>query len=132
MTTDIAELIERVRQRNPDAATELAAVVERATANPDRRVGAAFKLRRRGGEPQQRAMRRAERDDALRALACLIGAELSVERLVHAIHRKVHRHISAGAAEVSGAERNLLDRIAANSPVPGVRQLRRILQQSEF
>ena len=69
MTDDLLELIARARQRDPEAAVALAHLVEVAVATPDQRVSAAFRLKRRGGDP--RTEQRRQRDKAICALARL-------------------------------------------------------------
>jgi delta 1-pyrroline-5-carboxylate dehydrogenase len=130
---DIANLIERARERDPVAAAELAEIVERAIEHPEQRVGAALGLRRRkGGEPAWRAARRTERDGALRELAQLIGTDLSLEECADMIVRKATRYLAAPhcPADGDGAERGVLARIAGTGlPVPGLRHLKRILAE---
>src|SRR5258708_22087683 len=72
MTGDIANLIERARQRDPDAAVALADLVEHVIAVPDRRVAAAFGMNRRGGVAKAHAERLAKRQRTLRALAAFL------------------------------------------------------------
>jgi hypothetical protein len=131
MTDDIGELIIRARQHDPDAAVALADLVEGALADPGRRVSAAFKIRHKGGEAKSRADRRGLRDEALRELAELTGADLLLEQQAQEILRKTRRYRSAPADPTGSTERRALHRIAASGlPVPGLRQLKRILSGS--
>ena len=134
MTSDLAALIARTRQRDPVAALMLADLVESVVAIPQRRVGAAFQLKRRGGEPGWRASRRTQRDDAFRALARLLYAHLPIEQQARALVRKAERYIADGwpherrSEPGANAERTLLRRIGESGlDIPGPRQMRKIL-----
>lgn len=137
MTGGLVLLIERVRtDGDADAARELADLVETAIAVPDRRVGTAFGLRRRGGEPGWRKECRAQRDDAIRALARLLFADLPIGQMVRELRQKVSRYMVNGwpneqrLAPSDNLERALLWRIAKSDlEIPGARQLRKILQR---
>lgn len=133
MTAEIAALIERVRKvGDPDAARELADLVEQAMAMPDKRVGAAFKIRRKGGEPRRRAERRVARDNAIRDLARAIGSDLSLEQQALAIVRRTSRYRAAPYDESGDGERQALRRIADTGLlVPGQRQVKRILSDMQ-
>ena len=87
--TDLAELLARARQRDPEAAAALADLVEIAVATPDRRIGAAFQLKRRGGDP--RAEQRRRRDEAVCALHKLTGEDRPLDRLVEHVVRFGYR-----------------------------------------
>ena len=72
---------------------ELADLVERAMATPNRRVGVALGHLRRGGEPNWRAERRAERNAALRLLAEMSIPCLSVRQRAQALIAKIDRYL---------------------------------------
>src|ERR1700730_12481526 len=59
----LAELIARARQRDPEAGAALADLVEGAVATPGRRIGAVFRIKRRGGDP--RAEHRGRRNETI-------------------------------------------------------------------
>jgi hypothetical protein len=75
--TDLADLLARARQRDPEAAAALADLVEVAVATPGRRIGSVFRTKRRGGDP--RAKQRQRRDEAICALHKLTGEGQRVE-----------------------------------------------------
>lgn len=91
-----------------------------------RRLAAPVKRRSRGGDPWPEM--RARRDEALRDLALLIAADLSLEQRAARVVDKAKRYCPTPADHSGNAERQALARIAgAGLPVPGPRQLRRIL-----
>ena len=101
----------------------LAAEASDAQTAVDAHAGA----RRRGGDPK--AAERAERDAALRNLAQLLTADLSLEARAARVISKVSRYRPAPGDETGAAERKALRRIADTGlPTPGTRQLRRILE----
>src|SRR2546430_17715886 len=69
MTPDLADLIEHARTGDPNAARELADIVERAVAKPDRRVGAALMPKKRGGVSEWQAEQLASRNARFRGFA---------------------------------------------------------------
>jgi hypothetical protein len=74
------------------------------------------------------AEKRVRRDAALRDLAQLIGADLSLEQRAAEIIVRARRYRPAPSDEQGGAERRALHRIMETGlAVPGRRQLRRIL-----
>src|SRR5258708_15677460 len=96
MTGDIANLIERARQRDPDAAVALADLVEHVIAVPDRRVAAAFGMRRRGGVTKTHAERLAKRNRTLPALAVLLFDDgIPIEQRARQLIRRVDPVITA-------------------------------------
>lgn len=132
-TSYIGELIARARQRDPEAAAALAALVEDVIANPGRRVGAAFRLSARGGEPGWRVRRRAKRDNALRALAQLY-ADLPLEQQARLLIQKAERFLATGwlreqrRQDGASKERLLLRQIGESGlPIPQLRQMKNIL-----
>ena len=85
--------------------------------------------RRCGGDPK--AARRTERNEAVRALGALLSAELSLERQVREIIRKVRRYRPAAGDENGDGEFGVLHQLANSGlPLPGTRQLKRILGRS--
>ena len=76
--TDVALLIARARQHDPEAARALADLVEERL------------LRRRGGDRQSDHRRR--RDEAIRALARLTGNDRSVERQARDLAQRLARY----------------------------------------
>ena len=133
--TDLAELITRARQRDPEAAAALADLVEVAIRTPDRRVGAALQPKKRGGETEWRAEQRAERNSGYRDLAVAeYGTALLTPKQAKALNRKVKRlvaeaHLIEGGGSVQqDAVRRI--RAAGLDPV-GPRQLLRILNEPE-
>jgi hypothetical protein len=132
----IDELIARARQRDPEAAAALVALVEDVIANPGRRVGAAFRLKARGSEPGWRVRRRAKRDNALRALA-LLYADLPLEQQARLLMQKAARFLAAGwphdqrRQDGASKERSLLRQIGESGlPIPQLRQMKKILSSS--
>ena len=118
---DVAELIARTRQRDPDAAVALADLVEAQFLPSTDGV-----RRRRGGDPK--AARRTERNEAVRALGALLSTELSLERQAREIIRKLRRYRPAVGDENRDGERGVLHQLANSGlPLPGTRQLKRIL-----
>ena len=118
---DVAELIARVRQRDPNAAIALADLVEARSLQSTDGV-----RRRRGGDPK--AAGRTERNEAVRALGALLSAELSLERQVREIICKVRRYRPAVGDENGDGERGVLHQLVDSGlPLPGTRQLKRIL-----
>jgi hypothetical protein len=100
--TEIANLIARTRQRDPEPAIALADLVE-ATLIPPQKTGGALRARRsRGGD--SKGEERAKRNDALRDLAQLIGADLSLEQRAQEIIRKTGRYRPAPSDESGSAE----------------------------
>lgn len=122
MNADLAALIERVRAAGDMAAAlELAALIEATLVRAPRR---------RGGEPRWRAEARAKRDDALRDLAQLIGADLSLEQRATELSRRIGRYRAVPTDADGSAMRQVLHRIAKTGvPVPRLRQLKRILRE---
>jgi len=130
--TDLAALIARVREAGDPDAAQLAAIVEQVLATPDKRVGAAFRVRRKGGEPRRRTERREARDCAIRDLAQTIGSDLSLEERAQEIIQRASRYRPAPCDASGSAERRALRQIAETGlPVPGERQLKRILIGTE-
>jgi uncharacterized protein (DUF924 family) len=137
MISDIAALIERARQHDPDAAVALADLVEHVIAAPDRRVAAAFGMNRRGGVAKAHAERLAKQNRTLRALAALLFHDgTPIEQRARELIRRVDRFITATRpherrrAEVAamGDERHLLRVIAETDlPTPRMRQMKKIL-----
>jgi hypothetical protein len=127
---DIADLIERTRDGDTDAALELADVVEAATKAPDRRVGAALMPKRRGGEPEWLGDQRASRDGAYRDLARVeYGTVHLTPRQAKVLAKKAVRALQdAQAIEGDELWQSAIRRIRASGLEPlGERQLRRIL-----
>lgn len=86
--------------------------------------------RRRGGDP--RPDKRARRDEALRDLARLIGADLSLQQQAVAVIRKAARYQATAADAHGTGERQALHRIAgAGLPIPQERHVRRILAKQK-
>jgi hypothetical protein len=82
--------------------------------------------RRRGGDPS--ADLRAQRDGALRDFAALVGADLNLEQRAAAVISRADRYRPAPGDECGAPERRALQRLASiGLPLPGKRQLRRIL-----
>ena len=77
--TDVALLIARARQHDPEAALALADLVEQTLLR-----------RRRGGDRQADCRRR--RDEALRALARLTGEDGSAERQARDLAQRLARY----------------------------------------
>ena len=137
MTDDLAALIERARQRDPDAAAALADLVEHVIAVPDRRVAAAFGMGRRGGVTKTYAERLAKRNRTLRTLAALLFDDgTPIEQRARELIRRVDRLITGAwlheqrRVEVAsiGDERHLLREIAETDlPIPRLRQMKKIL-----
>ena len=75
---DLADLLARARQHDPEAARALADLVEERL------------LRRRGGDRQ--ADHRRRRDEAIRALARLTGNDRSVERQARDLAQRLARY----------------------------------------
>jgi hypothetical protein len=123
MIDNLADLIARARQHDPDAVLALADLVEASLGH----LGHALPRRRRGGDPMEE--KRVRRDAALRDLARLISADLSLEQRAAEIIVRARRYRPAPSDDqASSAERRVLHRIAETGlPVPGRRQLRRIL-----
>jgi hypothetical protein len=91
-----------------------------------RRLQGASSTRPRGGD--HRSDKRARRDEALRDFATLLGADLSLEDRAAQIIGKVTRYRPTARDKQGSSERRLLHRIAETGlPVPGERQMRRIL-----
>lgn len=85
---------------------------------------------RRGGDASHH--QRIRRDEALRDLARFIGAELSFEQQAARIVAKAQRYQPASDDGHGGAEREALHRLStAGLPVPGKRQVRRILAKQK-
>lgn len=121
-------LFNRVLRQDLAAVRELVDLVERAFANPDRTVAAAFGLRRRGGEPAWRTELRRERDSALRAFAQMQLGGMSLGQQSRHIRRELLR---TGACASNAAAGELIRRIAASGlPIPRPRQMMKILKQS--
>jgi hypothetical protein len=130
VTANLDELLARARQHDPEVAFALAELIEGAIAVPDRRISAAFRLKRRGGVSEHRATLISERDQALRALARLLYDDLPPAERARSILCKARRYFAATHSADDGncPERALLQRIARTGiPLPGMRHLRRIL-----
>ena len=128
--TDIAVLLARARQHEPDAVAQLIELVEAVAAQPNRTVAEAFGLRRgrRGGDP--RAARRARRDAALRALAKLTLEGGSAERQARLIADRVARYRPLPAE--TGMPRRLMRQVVdAGLQLPGPDRIARILRSGE-
>jgi hypothetical protein len=128
--TDLADLLARARQRDPEAALALADLIEGAIAVPERRISAAFKLKPRGGVSEHRATLISERNAALRALAALFYGETPIERQAREVIREVNRYAAAARSGemVNGRKRILLAQIIETGlPVPRLRQMKKIL-----
>jgi hypothetical protein len=83
----------------------------------------------RGGD--RRRGNRTARNLAIREYAELLGGELSLETKAREIIARAARYRPVSGDESRGGERQVLARIAATElPVPGPRQLRRILLSS--
>jgi hypothetical protein len=93
MTDSLAKLLDAA-PADPDAARELAELVRKALAQPDRRVGAAFKIKRRGGEPAWRTTWREKRDEALCALDLMLDPAMTPEQRAREIMKSVDRHLA--------------------------------------
>jgi hypothetical protein len=120
----IAELIARTRGGDPAAASALADLVETRLVELEARAQGS--QRHRGGEPAWRARQRIERDSALRDLAQLLGADLSLDQQAALLISKITRYCPM--PEESIAERRAVQRVVeAGLRTPGRRQLRRIL-----
>ena len=125
MTGDLLELIARVRQRDPEAAVALAHLVEVAVATPEQRVSAAFRLKRRGGDP--RTEQRRQRDQAICALARLSGKAKPIEQLARDIAQRLDRYRPMQIETIP--ERRLMQEIK-NSGLPiGQRRISKILRE---
>jgi hypothetical protein len=114
---DISALIARARTRDEVAIEALAQLVETRLlrALPQRR----------GGDPQAAA--RTRRDEALRRLATVIGADMPAERLARDLGARLARYRPTPAETVP--ERLLMREIVATGlPVPGPDRLARILR----
>jgi hypothetical protein len=136
MTPDLlAELIEHTRTGDPNAARQLADIVERAVATPDRRVGAALLPKKRGGESERHAEQRAERNGGYQDYAV---AEYGTTRLTpkqaKTLNRKVRRQM-AEAHRIEGVVnigQDTMRRIrAAGLGTVSDRHLLRILNEPE-
>ena len=134
---DIAALIARARQRDPEAAQALADLVEHAVMTPAQRVSTAFRLKRRGGDKD--AERRSERDNALRALARLLYPDLPLEQQSRALFEKAERYVANGWSHErhrahpcgESRERSLLRQVASSGlSIPRPRQLKSILAEN--
>src|SRR5436309_3425955 len=127
--------IERVREADDAAAArQLAELVERAIAMPDRRVGTAFRLNRRGGRARSVAQRFEQRDGALCEFTELqpgIGQNARIKQA----RQKLNRYAANGwpherdkAEDTRNRERDLMRQIMRTGlPVPGERQHRKIV-----
>lgn len=120
MTTnpDIADLLDRVRAGDIDAGRALADVVERQLQR---------NLRRPGGD--QSAAVRADRNDALREFAALLGNDLSLSRRAEEVVSRVSRYRPLPDDANRVGERGLLHRMWRTGLLHRmtVRQVRRIL-----
>ena len=123
--TDLAELISRARQRDPEAAAALADLVEIAVATPDRRIGAAFRLKRRGGDP--RTEQRRQRDEAICALARLTGNGKPIERQARDIAQRLDRYRPIPVETIP--ERRLMQEIKNTGLPIGQRRISKILRE---
>jgi hypothetical protein len=109
------------------AVRDLVDLVERALANPDRTVAAAFGLRRRGGKPARRTELRRERDSALRAFAQTQFDGMSLG----SSHGIFGANFCGRGRAPNAATGELLRRIAASGlPIPRPRHMMKILKQS--
>jgi hypothetical protein len=123
MTQIPEELIARTRQGDPVAAAALADLAERQLL-----VAPAPTRPQRGGEPAWRTELRAQRDSALRELAQLVGADLSLEQCAAWLIRRITTYRPLPSDASGSVERRALNRVATSGlRVPGKRQLRRIL-----
>jgi hypothetical protein len=103
---------------DPAAAARLADLVAEAIRRPGGR--AAFKVVQAGLH--------ADRDQALAELGALVGADLSLSRRAEIVIGKIDRYRPLPVDAMGSAERRVLNRIAATGlPIPGKRQLRKIL-----
>ena len=116
----------------PQRAVSLAGELIAAAA---RRLDAALAPRedlspqRRGGDPRRH--KRAERDNALRALDALLGADLPLEQRARQIIFRVGRYHPTGSDKQASEERRALHQITVTGlPVPGLRQVKRILARA--
>ena len=135
MTPDLADLIEHARIGDPNAARELADIVERAVAKPDRRIGAALQPRKRGGVSDWHAEQLAERNAGYRDFAIAeFGTEFLTPKQARTLNRKICRllaeaHlIECGVSPQQGALRRIR---AAGLGTIGDRQLLNVLKRSE-
>jgi hypothetical protein len=133
MTPDLADLIEHARTGDPNAARELADIVERAVAQPDRSVGAALMPKKRGGVTEWQAEQIAERNDAYRDF---VLAEFGTPFLTPKQSRTAIRKMKALLTEAHRLEgggtiqQDAIRRIrAAGAEIVGDKQLRRILKE---
>jgi hypothetical protein len=134
MTPETELLLDAAEDGEREAARELAALVRQAIQRPDQRVGAAFRPKRRGGEPEWLAWRRAERNSGYRDLAFAdYGTTSLTPTQANTLARRVKRALSdARLAERSGDSRaDAVRRIRTSGldPISG-RQLLRVLPKS--
>jgi hypothetical protein len=126
MTSDLLGLIARARQRDPEAAAALADLVAGAVATPDQRVSAAFRLKRRGGDP--RAEQRRRRDEAICALARLSGNGRPIEQQARDIAQRLDRYRPMPVETTP--ERRLMKEIEdLGLPPIGQRRISKILRE---
>jgi hypothetical protein len=105
--------------------------VDATAAEPGQRVGAALGLGCCGGISERRAAILAERDDALRALARIIGPGLPIERQAQAVAARLRRYRPTSIDASGGQARQALQRISnVGLPTPSLRHLRHILSWS--
>jgi hypothetical protein len=120
VVTDIAHLIARARLHDPEAALELADLVEA------RLVGGSSLCR--GGD--SKADDRAERNDAIRALAGRLDSRLSRSQRAAIIADKINRYRLSPNDAFDPGERGLLFRIWRTGLTRiRARQVRRILSK---
>ena len=117
MSRDLAGLLARARDHNPDAVEALARLVETQLlpAAP----------RPRGGDPH--AAERAQRDAALRQLAVLVGPSVSTERLARTLAGRLAR-FQPMPAETAPDRVLMREIVESGLPVPGPDRLARILR----
>jgi hypothetical protein len=116
MSADIEALLGRARARDGAAIEALAQLVETRLLNAA--------PRRRGGDSQAAA--RTRRDEALRRLAAVIGADMPAERLARDLAGRLARFRPA-AVETIPARLLMREIVISGLPLPGPSRLRRIL-----
>ena len=121
----IRDLLEEVRRGDPIAADELADFVEYVLEQPNRRVGTAFGLTRRG-QSTEAAQQIQERDARLLDYAELLGGDLSLEQRAATMVSRLRRYIPA-EDEVSPERLAMRRVVSVGVCISGARQVRRII-----
>ena len=121
----IRDLLAEARGGDPIAVDELADFVEHVLEQPNRRVGTAFGLTRRG-QSMEAAQQIQERDARLLDYAELLGGDLSLEQRAATMVSRLRRY-SPAEDEVSPERLAMRRVVSVGVGIPGARQVRRII-----